>query len=82
MIQQLAVDAIVAAAAAWLIWTFAPFAVRRRLAALLPRGSRARATAASPLSAGGVQGLQAVEIDGRPEEAAAPKDGGTGCGCG
>ena len=82
MIQRLAVDAIVAAAAAWLVWTFAPFAVRRRLSALLPRGSRARATAASPFSAGGVEGLQALEIDGRPAEASSAKDCGPGCGCG
>ena len=82
MIQQAAVDVIVAAAAAWLVWTFAPFGVRRRLAALLPRGSRARATAASPLAAGGVEGLQAAEIDGgsAPGSAAA-KDCGPGCGC-
>ena len=83
MIQQVAVDVIVGAAAAWLVWTFAPFGVRRRIAALLPRGSRARATAASPLSAGGVEGLQAVEIDGR-SAAGAQTHGtcGPGCGCG
>ena len=82
MIQQLAVDAIVAVAAAWLVWTFAPFSVRRRLADLLPRGSRARAAAISPTSAGGVEGLQAAEIDGRPAPAKAVKDCGPGCGCG
>ncbi|MBE7217882.1 MAG: hypothetical protein INR64_05365 [Caulobacteraceae bacterium] len=78
MIQQLLVDAIVACAALWLVWTFAPYGARKRFAALLPRG-RPRAVAASPAAAGGVEGLQAVELDGRPPPAA--KDCGPGCGC-
>ena len=88
MIQQAAVDVIVAAAAAWLVWTFAPFDLRRWAARLLPRGSRARAVAASPVAAGGVEGLQARELDGRSaptqvqSQAQAAKDCGPGCGCG
>jgi hypothetical protein len=78
MIQQLIVDVVVAAAAAWLVWSFAPSGLRRRMAALAPRGGRARALAASPLAAGGVEALQAQELDGR----AAPTGDGCGPGCG
>lgn len=80
MIQQAVVDVVVAGAALWLVWTFAPAGLRQRVARLLPRGSQARRTAAAPLAAGGVEGLQAVELDGRPAPAA--KDCGPGCGCG
>ncbi len=84
MIQQLVVDAVVLAAAAWLVWSFAPSGLRRRLAGLAPRGSRARAEAASPLAAGGVEALQAQELDGRaPPRATRPAADACGpeCGC-
>ena len=79
MIQQMIVDGVVVVAALWLVWTFAPHALRRRVAILLPRGSHARAVAASPIAAGGVEGLQANEIDGRPPPGADAC--GPGCGC-
>lgn len=83
MIQQAAVDVIVAVAAAWLVWTFAPIGARRLITGLLPRGSHARATAASPTAAGGVEGLQAAELDGGGAPASPmTKDCGPGCGCG
>ena len=81
MIQQAVVDLVVLAAALWLVWTFAPSGVRRRVSRLLPRGSRARRLAASPAAAGGVEGLQAAEIDGRPAPAS-DAGCGPGCGCG
>ena len=79
MIQQLVVDGVVLFAAGWLVWSFAPSGLRRRIAAWTPRGSRARALAASPLAAGGVEALQAQELDGRSAPVA--DDCGPGCGC-
>ena len=76
MIQQLAVDAVVLVAGGWLVWTFAPAGVRAALSRLLPRP--ARASAAAPLAAGGVEGLQAEELAG---EGAPSAPCGPSCGC-
>ena len=46
MIQTFAVDVIVVAAAAWLVWSFAPAGLRRWLR--FPRVRRDRVTAARP----------------------------------
>ena len=76
MIQQLLVDAVVLVAAGWLVWTFSPAGMRAAAARLLPR--RARAAAAAPLAAGGVEGLHAEELAG---EGAPSAPCGPSCGC-
>ena len=67
-VQGVVVDAVVAVAALWLLWSFGPESWRARLSGLRAKPGHDRA-------------LQAEALDGRPPETSAgkPRDG-KGCG--
>ena len=67
-LQGLVVDAVVAAAALWLLWSFGPESWRARLSGRRAGPGRDRA-------------LQAEELDGRPAvKSPAESQDGRGCG--